>query len=117
MRRKRDSDVVKDGEKTRVGMMFRDEAGLPGRVFLDDDGEIEVADWQADVIRDAKAAHRMGLDDGIDLHKPGFRFCDAAGNEAKAKAYLQAVQDAENAYKTPPAEPLSAVTGYGSHGF
>jgi len=102
MRRKRGSDVAKDGEAVRVPMFFKDEDGLPGRrVFLDDDGEIEVADWQADVIRDAKVAHALGLEDGLDLHKPGFRLCDAAGHEAKAKAYLQAVQDAENAWRQP----------------
>jgi hypothetical protein len=118
MRRKRDSDVVKDGERIHVGMMFRDEDGLPGRVFLDEDGiKTEAADWQIGYVRDCKVAHGLGLEDGESLHKPGFRFCDAAGHEAKAKAYLQAVQDAESAWKTPPAEPLSAVGGFGSHGF
>jgi len=130
MRRKRDSDVVKDGERIHVGMMFRDEDGLPGRVFLDADGtKVEAMDWQASYVRDCKVAHALGLEDGEALHRPGFRFCDVAGNEAKAKALLQSIEDAENAWREPPAgsiaerapglprhEPFSAVTGAGESG-
>jgi hypothetical protein len=104
MRRRRDDDddVVRDGERVRVPMMFRDEDGLPGRVFLDEDGvRTAAADWQIDYVRDCAFAHSIGLEDAEALRRPGFRFCDAAGVEAKAKAYLQAVQDAEAAWRHP----------------
>jgi len=117
-RRRHDDDdkVVRDGEVVRTSVFMHDSAPRT-RVFRDADGEFEVTDAQADLIRDTRAALAFGLDDADQLHRPGFRFCDDAANEAKAKAYLQAVQDAENAYRTPPAEPPSAVGGFGSHGF
>lgn len=111
-----DDEVVRDGEVVRTSVFMRDSAPrtrvFRARVFRDDDGEFEVTDAQADLIRDTRAALAFGLDDADQLHRPGFRFCDDAANEAKAKAYLQAVQDAENAYRTPPAEPPSAVGGF-----
>jgi hypothetical protein len=124
MRRKQqagDDDVIADGTVLRVGMMFRDEDGLPGRVFRDDDGiKTEAADWQISYVRDCRVAHGLGLEDGEALHRPGARFCtDAAANEAVAKAYLQAKQALQDAWRHPTrdAERDDPVTGYGSHGF
>jgi hypothetical protein len=86
-RRSDDDEVVADGDRVRVPLLMVD-------------GEAVEA-WQASYLADCAAAHKLGLDDGFDLHRPGYRFADAAGNEAKAKAYLQAVQDAADAWKHP----------------
>jgi hypothetical protein len=102
-----DEDTVADGGRVRVPMMMRD--ALPERTFRDADGiETTAADWQIRYVTDCSVAHKLGLDDGFDLHKPGFRFTDSAGNEAKFKAYLQAVQDAQDAWRHPTPDAYGA---------
>jgi hypothetical protein len=112
-----DDDVVRDGERVRVPLMMRD--GLPGRVFRDEDGvKTEAADWQIDYVRDCKVAHSVGLEDGEALHRPGARHCtDAAANDARVKAYFDAVEEMQNAWRAPGLprhEPRGNVTGYGA---
>jgi hypothetical protein len=85
-----DDDVLRDGETVRVPMILRDGS------------TVDLEDWQRDVIY----AHRLGLDDGLDLHRPGPRYCtDEAGLDANAKAYADGVREMCDAWKTPARPP------------
>jgi hypothetical protein len=82
-----DDGVLRDGETFRVPMMLRDGS------------TVDLEPWQADVIH----AHRLGLDDGLALHKPGPRYCtDQVDLDAKAKAYADGVREMCDAWKRPP---------------
>jgi hypothetical protein len=80
--------------------------------MLRDGSTVDLEPWQADVIH----AHRLGLDDGLALHKPGPRYCTDAGNAAKAEAYADGVREMCDAWRKPVADPNSG-TGYGSGEF
>ena len=97
-----DDGILPDGGTRRVPMLLKD-----GSV-------VELEDWQRDVIY----AHRLGLNDGLDLHRPGPRYCsDQAALDAKAEAYAAGVMEMCDAWKqpppTPPAEPRVNVTNIG----
>jgi hypothetical protein len=53
------------------------------------------------------AARRLGLNDSLDLHRPGPRYCDQVGLDAKAQAYADDLRQTCDAWKTPPTEDLS----------
>ena len=93
-----DDEILRDGGRRLVPLMLKDAAG-------NDTGEVAlVASWQADTI----LAARLGLADGLALHKPGPRRCtDQAGLDAKAKAYADGVREMCDAWKNPPAESNS----------
>jgi hypothetical protein len=99
-----EDDVLPDGGRLTVPMML-----LDGTVA-------ELEDWQRAIVW----AHRFGLNDAADLHRPGPRRCSDEGTAAKAKAYQQMCDALQDAWKqlppTPPAEPRVNVTGYGSGG-
>jgi hypothetical protein len=97
-----DDGILPDGGTRLVRMMLRDGS------------TVDLEPWQADVIH----AHRLGLDDGLALHKPGPRYCtDQVGLDAKAKAYADGVREMCDARKqpppTPPAESRANVTSIG----
>jgi hypothetical protein len=96
-----EDDVLPDGGSVRVPML------------LMDGSTVELEDWQREIVW----AHRFGLDDAADLHRPGPRRCSDEGTAAKARAYADSVQNLQDAWKvplTPPAEPMRNVTGVGS---
>jgi hypothetical protein len=90
-------DTVEDREVVRVPLL------------LMDGSTVDMEPWQRDVI----LAARLGLEDGESLHPPGFRFCDAAGAEAKAKALLQAQQEICDAWRNPTRD-ADPIGGFGS---
>ncbi len=93
-----DDGILPDGGTRLVRMMLRDGS------------TVDLEPWQADVIH----AHRLGLDDGLALHKPGPRYCtDQVGLDAKAKAYADGVREMCDAWRTPVAD-ANSETGVGS---
>jgi hypothetical protein len=82
--------LLRDGGRIRVPMMLKD-----GTV-------VELEDWQRDVIY----AHRLGLNDSLDLHRPGQRFCtDRAANDARERAYQDSKRELQDAWRKPVAAP------------
>jgi hypothetical protein len=63
-------------------------------------------------------AHRLGLSDGLDLHRPGQRFCvDAAARARVEQAYQDAKAELQEAWRKPvgdaepqPIEPRANIT-------
>ena len=94
----RDGEELRDGDRLRVPMLLKD-----GTVEL-------LEDWQREIVW----AHRFGLNDAADLHRPGPRRCSDEGTAAKAKAYNDSVTELVDAWKVPPipaAEPRAKITG------
>jgi hypothetical protein len=108
----RDDEMIADGGRVRVPLMMRDAAPRT-RVLRDADGEIEVADWQVDAIRDIKAAHAVGqFDDELAVHKPGQRFVvDQAARERVEQARQAGIKDMCDAWRGSRDDPR---TGFGS---
>ena len=97
-----DDDILRDGGRVRVPMMLKDGT------------TVDLEDWQREIVW----AHRFGLDDAADLHRPGPRRCvDQTALDAKARAYEDSVKEMCDAWKqpppTPPAEPRANVTSIG----
>jgi hypothetical protein len=94
-----DGGVLPDGGRRLVRMMLRDGS------------TVDLEPWQADVIH----AHRVGLDDGAALHRPGPRYLtDQAGLDAKAKAYADGVREMTTAWQRQPVADANGKTGVGS---
>jgi hypothetical protein len=82
--------LLKDGRRSRVPMLLKDGS------------TVELEDWQREIIY----AHRVGLSDAADLHRPGPRFStDEAALDAKQAAYLEMVRDLD--YRTAPKPPAA----------
>jgi hypothetical protein len=89
-----EEDVLRDGETFRVPMMLRDGS------------TVDLEPWQADWVH----ASRLGLDDGLALHRPGPRYCtDQAGLDAKVQAYAEMVRDMCGAWKSPARPPAGSA--------
>jgi hypothetical protein len=86
-------EELRDGDRLRVPLHMRDAATLSPM-------QREVMADKAARLED-EAAKRFGLSDGLDLHKPGSRYCSDTGNAAKAKAYADGVRDMCDAWKKP----------------
>ena len=85
--------LLRDGKSVRVSLMMRD----------------GMSSLQRSIAEDA-AARRFGLRHALDLHQPGPRFCtDAVANDAREQAYLDMVEDMQNAWRTPSAAPRAAA--------
>jgi hypothetical protein len=81
-----DDPVLRDGETLRVPLHMRDGS------------TVDLEPWVH--------ASRLGLDDGLALHRPGPRYCtDEAGVDAKAQAYADGVREMCDAWKTPARPP------------
>jgi hypothetical protein len=88
-----DDEMLQDGGRRLVPLMLKDAAG-------NDTGEVvQVERWQADVIH----AARLGLNDALDLHKPGQRFSvDAAARARVEQARAEGIREMCDAWKKPP---------------
>ena len=112
MARRHDDDafdengLLRDGGTARVSMLMKDaDAFLVPAVMKDDEGkDVHLESWQRNVLY----AHRLGLNDSLDLHRPGPRFCtDAAALEAKEAAYQQMKRELQDAWHPAPAAAAS----------
>ena len=89
--------VLKDGCKVSTSMMAMDAANATHQQAMFDATE-------------SQRSRNFGLKDAADLRRPGFRFqTDAAGRDAKARAYHDYETSQGEAWRSPP-------TGEGSHG-
>jgi hypothetical protein len=73
-----EDDVLPDGATLRTPMMLKDGS------------TVELEDWQREIIW----AHRFGLNDAADLHRPGPRRCSDEDTAAKARAYADSAAHA-----------------------
>jgi hypothetical protein len=93
--------LLKDGRSTRVPMLMRDSDTL--------------SEVQRSVITDGlqrDAARRLGLADGLDLHRPGPRFCtDESALDAKTQAYLEDVKETQEAWRRKPSGSVTEFVG------
>jgi hypothetical protein len=90
-----DDSVLPDGGTVRVPMMLRDGT------------TVQLEPWQCDVVY----AHRLGLDDGLALHKPGQRFCvDAAARARVEQARAEWIDEMTTAWQR---QPIADASGGG----
>ena len=96
-----DDDVLRPGQTLRVPMMFRDGMSPMQRSVVD-----------AKMARDV--AKRFGLNDALDLHKPGQRFCtDQAARARVEQARAEWIDEMTTAWQRQPdaAPPAGAING------
>jgi hypothetical protein len=92
--------ILKDGCSTSVKLYMRDGAINPN---------LTAAQRGKAMQHEDAAARRFGLSDGLQLHKPGFRYnTDAAAIERTSQAYADADTEAANAWKGRATGPVTA---------
>jgi hypothetical protein len=97
-----DDEILPDGGRRLVPLRLKDAAGR-------DTGEVvQVESWQRDTIW----ANRLGLGDGLDLHKPGQRFStDRAANDAREEVYQDEKRKLQDAWRKPVADIANEARG------
>jgi hypothetical protein len=86
-----DDGILPDGGTRLVRMMLRDGS------------TVDLEPWQASWLY----AARLGLNDGLDLHRPGQRFCvDEAARARVEQARAEGIREMCDAWKKPPPPPI-----------